>query len=76
MVDSQHHFEAGLCGVCGGSPNLQQMTVAYYLNKRTEHGFHARRVNHGEWVVRSSLGTKTSTSWYNTATELAETEEG
>lgn len=73
MVELQRHFEIRLRDACGGSPNLQQLTVEYCM--QTECGFHARRLGEGEWVVRSSLGGNTSMSWYHAETELAETEE-
>jgi len=77
MEELRGHFEIRLRNACGGSPNLQQLKVEYRLNTRTEHGFHARRLRDGEWVVRSSLGGNTVTSWYHhTETELAETVEG
>jgi len=76
MEELRRHFEIRLRNACGGSPNLQQLKVEYRLNTWTEHGFHARRLRDGEWVVRSSLGGNTVTSWYHTETELAETEEG
>ena len=79
MVELQRDSEIRLRDVCGGSPNLQQMTVEYCLSTQTERGFHARRLNEGEWVVRSTLGMYTSTSWYHAGiveAGPAETEEG
>jgi hypothetical protein len=75
MVELQRHFEIRLRDVCGRSPNLQQLEVEYRLYSQTERGFHARRLSDGEWVVCSSVGKNTVTSWYHTETELAETEE-
>jgi len=74
MVELRCHFEIRLRDACGGSPNLQQLTVEYCLSVHTEHGFHARRLSKGEWVVRSLFGGNTSMSWYHAETELAETE--
>jgi len=71
-VELQRHFEIRLRNAYGGSPNLQQLKVEY----GPEHCFHARRLSVGEWVVHSSLGRKTMTSWYHVEMELAETEEG
>ena len=76
MVQLQRHFETRLRDASGGSPNLQQLKVEYYPSTRTEHGFHARRLRDREWVVRSSFGRNSATSWYHTETEPTETEEG
>ena len=79
MVELQRHFEIRLRDVCEGSPNLRQLTVEYCPSTQTERSFHARRLSEGEWVVRSSLGRYTSTSWYHAGiveAEPAETEEG
>jgi hypothetical protein len=70
MVELRRHFEIRLRHACEFSPNLQQLTVKYRPGTQIEQGFHARRLNEGEWVVRSSLGWCTSESWYHA--ELAE----
>ena len=54
-IGSQPPFRMWLGDVCGGSPNLQQLTVKYCRGLQTEGNFHARRLSDGEWVVRAQL---------------------